>query len=558
MDGKMLLTTAWTVLAGMAMGGADVTIEKPYFRWLFNGFGFQHSEASFLRIMKDDFRDQRVLKTFRELSPTFGRVYTTQIELPQEQLDAFADFYDLTFRQAGTSLYVCPGRLPADPDSYDSQEYAEKVADGLEYLVKGRNCRKLRFYCLCNELVVGDSWNYFKADDARKALYVKMNAALFNSFRRRGLDICLLATDEACTRDPDVVLPFYDWTVQNMNAYVGAYCNPWYVYGRAPEDLSLWDDANRAFSNYVWKAQSSGNKRFILGEWGFSPTNPSRNVPMRDDTGYSLRVPEKASLCALSKCEVGLAAMNQGVLGCVSWSFVDYPDPFIIEDGDTPEERARYHAALCGYHMDRKYNKWGEFRWCDIDRDYRAYDELYAYGWMVKLFRKNSTVLPMKFADPTLRGGAVVNPDRSVSIAIVNRGNARSVAVKCEAETDRPMRRIVYDSANVPRNEFNDLQGYADLVTLDKPVHLPSNSMVFLTTDYEDRTPGAVENLRIADGRLSWSASDEPEHRYYRVYRDGVQIASTVATSLSVPGAKADDVGSFAVKGVDKWNNEGR
>ena len=54
---------------------ADVTIVKPYFRWLFGGFGFQHSEANFLSLMPGDFRDQRVLKTFAELSPTFARVY---------------------------------------------------------------------------------------------------------------------------------------------------------------------------------------------------------------------------------------------------------------------------------------------------------------------------------------------------------------------------------------------------------------------------------------------------------------------------------------------------
>ena len=68
-----------TILAaGMAIAApaADVTIEKPYFRWLFNGFGFKHSEANFTALMPDDFRDQRVLKTFAELSPTFGRVYT--------------------------------------------------------------------------------------------------------------------------------------------------------------------------------------------------------------------------------------------------------------------------------------------------------------------------------------------------------------------------------------------------------------------------------------------------------------------------------------------------
>jgi len=548
------LTTTIVIALTLSASAADITISKPYFRWLFNGFGFQHSEASFLKIMSDELRDQRVLKTFIELSPTFGRVYTSQVNLPKEQLDAFADFYDLTFRKAGTSLYVCPGRLPADPEVYDSEEYAEKVALNLKYLINDRQCRKLRFYCLCNELVVGDTWNYFKASDEHKALYIKMNAALFNAFRRNGLDICLLATDEACTRDPSVILPFYDWTIENMNKYVGAYCNHWYVYGRQPEDLTLWNDANQVFSNLVRKANSASNKRFILGEWGLSPTNPDRSVPMWDDTSYSMRVPDKKSICVLSKCEVGLAAMNQGTLGCVSWSFVDYPDPYIIEDGDSPEEKARYNAALCGYNMDRKYNKWGAFRWCDVDRDYRAYDELYAYGWIVKLFRKNATVLPMTFSDPLLRGGAVINPDRTVSIAIVNRGEARTVTIDCAADIVKPFRRIVYDSANVPHNKFNDLQRYTDLVESGKPVALPAKSIVFLTTDYEDVIPEEIEDLDVENGMLTWTAAKSGNHRYYRVYRKGCQVASTVATSLKVGDADEDD---FTVTSVDRWNNEG-
>jgi len=561
MEKKTMLMSAWVFMAGMALGGADVTIEKPYFRWLFGGFGFQHSEANFIRIMKDEFRDQRVLKTFIELSPTFGRVYTAQANIPREQLDAFAEFYDLTFRKAGTTLYVCPGPLPAGPERYDPAEYAAKVADQLEYLIRSRGCRKIRYYCICNELVVGDEWEYFKKSDENRALYVKMNEALFDAFRRRGLDVDLLATDEACTRDPSKVDEFYDWTVKNMSDVVGTYCNHWYVYGRAPEDLSLWDDANKAFSNLVWKANRARNKRFILGEWGFSPSHPNPNVPMKDDTGYSVRLPEKEGLCPLSKIEVGLAAMNQGTLGCVSWSFVDYPNPYIIEDGDTPEERARYLAAQCGYHMDRKYNKWGAFRWCDVDKDYRAYDELYAYGWLVKLFRKNSTVLPVKSVDPMLRGGAVINPDGSVSVAVVNRGGARKTTFASEAAISKPLRVIVYDSANVPRNKFNDLQSFSSTVVAKDgafSVELPAASIVFLTTDYEDREPAAVADVKLTDGVLSWTASSETEHRYYRVYRNGEQIASTVATSLVVPNATSDDARMFSVRSVDKWGNEGR
>lgn len=83
-------------VAAMSATAADITISKPYFRWLFNGFGFQNSEANFLRIMLEDFRDQRVLKTFRELSPSFARVYTGFADSTKEELDSFADYIDRT------------------------------------------------------------------------------------------------------------------------------------------------------------------------------------------------------------------------------------------------------------------------------------------------------------------------------------------------------------------------------------------------------------------------------------------------------------------------------
>ena len=133
---------------------------------------------------------------------------------------------------------------------------------------------------------------------------------------------------------------------------------------------------------------------------------------MVDDVSYHLRQPETKEESVLAKCELGIAAMNQGAAACVDWSFVDYPDPFVIEDGDTPAERAAYAAGKCGYRMDTKYNKCGVFRWSTTDKDYSSYAELYAMGWLVKLFRKNATVLPCAFADPMLRGGAVINPDR--------------------------------------------------------------------------------------------------------------------------------------------------
>ncbi len=137
-----LVTWAMALVAALAIQdgfcAADVTIEKPYIRWLFGGFGFQNPEANFLALMSDEFRDQRVLKTFAEISPSFTRVYAGYADQSREQMDRFADFYDMTFRRAGTTLYVVPGPMPAFADSVDPEEYAEKVAKNLEYLVNVR------------------------------------------------------------------------------------------------------------------------------------------------------------------------------------------------------------------------------------------------------------------------------------------------------------------------------------------------------------------------------------------------------------------------------------
>ena len=86
-------------------------------------------------------------------------------------------------------------------------------------------------------------------------------------------------------------------------------------------------------------------------------------------------------------------------------------------------------------------------------------------------------------------------------------------------------------------------------------VALPAKSITFLTTDYEDRQPAAVTKIRVVDGKLGWAANEEPGHRSYRVFKDGKQIASTIATYLPVPDVKPADAPRFSVKSVDKWGN---
>ena len=85
-------------------------------------------------------------------------------------------------------------------------------------------------------------------------------------------------------------------------------------------------------------------------------------------------------------------------------------------------------------------------------------------------------------------------------------------------------------------------------------VSVPARSLTFLTTDYVDRQPSAITQVRIVNGRLTWAPCEDPEHVYYRVYKDGRQIASTVATSLNLGGSQFTAT-VFSVKSVDKWGN---
>ena len=82
-------------------------------------------------------------------------------------------------------------------------------------------------------------------------------------------------------------------------------------------------------------------------------------------------------------------------------------------------------------------------------------------------------------------------------------------------------------------------------------VRLAGNTVTVLTTDYEDRTPPMAQNLRLEDGRLTWDAVVDVDHRYYRVFADGIQVASTVETSIPVSQKDA----RYQVCSVDKYNN---
>ena len=526
----------------------SIKLLKPDLRWLFGGIGFHNSEATMFGMMNDNFKNQVVLKCFREISPTYSRVFTGYADWTKEDMDRFADYYDQTFRKANTTLYLVPGRMPYRDKDFDMEVYAEKVASNLEYLIKERKCTKIRHYCLTNELAIGKdrvelTYNF--------PLFKEMNEILYSAFKRHKLNVGLLSMDSSGFDDPWTTI---DWAVANMADTSECFCHHIYPWNVTPGDKNFYDKLYRTLDLMV-KRSFSKEKRFVLGEFGFKKSGRVFNA-MFDDRASYVNFPEIEGESALQYPEMCTAAITTGCLSACAWTFIDYPDPLLSEDGDTAEEKGLFDATrFSGHGVTTRYNKNGMIRWCDEEKDYRAYAPYYTMGLMAKYFRKNSRVLTPEFEDQDLRVCAVTNPDGSYSVCVVNYAEEqKSIDFTNEHKSDKPLRRYSYDSKNPPYNDFNDLQDYDELIPVNDnkfTATVPAKGMVVLTTDYKDRTPTAIDGIKVVEGKLTWKACQDEEHTYYRVYKYGKQIASTVAEYLAI----TDQNAKYEVCSVDKYGN---
>ena len=532
---------------------SKIIITKPSMQWLFGGFGFHNSEATMTGLMSEKFKNERVLKTFREISPSFSRVFAVYADWTQEAMDAFADYYDQTFRQVGTLIYAVPGRMPHITEDFDIEQYSEMVAQKLDYLINVRNCTKIRYYCITNELSVGNSYAWFKK---RLPYFKTCHEALYRAFRRHGLDVGLLATDVSGAENFDQM----QWAAENMDEITECYCAHLYTRdSRFPlGHPGAYDYYMSLFTPAVMTAHAK-EKRFILGESGIKTLTPQTLFPMRNDSQFSIDYPHMDNLFALGITELAIASINSGCFANAYWTMFDYPDPLIRENGDTPEEKARYNAArFSGHGMDIRYNTNGLVKWDDLKEDYSARAMLYTLGYMAKLFKKGSRVLESQWDDSHIRCCAVINPNRSVSVVILNlREEAQTTEFCLNWNCHQPARMYVYRTDAPPHNAFNDLQPHCGLVDLNAPgcfLDLPPLSAVFLTTDYVDRIPSTVRNIKCKSGILQWDACSDPEHCYYRVFRNGQQVASTVALEYILEHPD----GKYTVCSVDKYGNAGK
>lgn len=530
-----------------------VRFSAPPYRWLFGGLGFHNSEASMTRLMPAHFRDERVLKTFRELSPTFSRIYAGFADWTDSAISAFSDYYHQTFAQSDCTIYAVPGRIPPHETAAERAAFADAIAERLDTLVHAHDVRLLRYFCITNELSVGNTYAKLAHDFPA---FVDYHQQLYRAFRQHNLDIGLLATDTSGISTYWQI----NWAAAHMDELTAAYCAHNYdSLGYAFDDPGYYHALFNAFRGPVQTARRM-SKRFILGEFGVhNEREHMRNTDvMIDDVPAGYGDPRQEARAALMACVQALAALNSGVYAAAFWSMCDYPDPFIPDNGHTPDAEARYETArFSGFGTSIRYNKNGLFRWSETgDYSPRAY--LYSYGLMTKFFRKHSRVLAAQTDDPHLICGGVTNPDGSAAICLINlHPDPAEVTVACDFPRAQPFRAYEYLCDQVPENPFGDLQPFTipDLSdSSDFTRTLPPYSLTLLTTDYADRTPAAVK-CRTADGALHWDAPDDPSHRYFRIYRGGAQIASTVAHHWTVaPGA---DPSEYTVRSVDASGNVG-
>jgi hypothetical protein len=515
---------------------SKMTVKKEAIMARFGGMGFHNSEANVWREMDDVQFNQYVGKVYRELSPGFSRMWGGFPEWTKEEMDAFAEYCEKMQCKVGATIYLTGHCVRYETDE-ELTAYASNVADRLEYLIYEKGLSNVKIYCMSNELSL-DDWGDLAFE---MATFKKYHTYLYNEFAHRHLPVYLLATDASPMERWETV----EWAIANgMVPISNVFGGHHYVNDFEAEDLDFYKIFKRHCSDVV-NMLKPYERRFILGEFGLAQAfkqgqNNINGVKMDVcDAFYN----GKESYSALQICEMALAAVNAGVYAMALWTFVDVPNPRDLQ---------------------YRLNKWGLLRWDDTD--YGARDWLYAYGLLVRYFRKNSKPLTISSEDYLLRSGGVVNDDGSFSVAIVNR-HKEPVEIDISLEnlkSDKALRRYLYDSANVPSSKFADLQDYDELIACaGNSVHVtvPASSIVLLTTDYTDHKPAAITGICAEDGTVTWEASTETEHRYYRVYKgdsaDFVptkenQIASTIATSFTDPDAAP---GFYKVESVDAWGN---
>ncbi len=545
-----------------------MTITRPDFPTLFGGLGFHNSEALFYRLCEKEQFDQKIGKCYRELAPGFMRTFGGYANWTKESMDTFADYYERMQKVTDTPIYLACAKGQLHFSDEARRDYAENVARNLEYLIKERNVRQIRYYCFSNELSMNDN-NGLSRD---LPLFQKYHEYLYEAFDRHDLNIGLLATDAS----GEVNWPTMDYAIQNMKRISEDFCLHMYMTRFKPGDLELYPWFFALCREYVMKAIRCDGKRLILGELGVRHMREDENGQLRMDDFVHLpgvikdvnafNYDGNGALGALMYAEAALAAINAGVFAISIWTFCDYPDPYVCHYAEHDDYARKWSECerFISQTQDTKYNKCGLIKWED-DGDYSMRVGYWCLGLLARYARRNSKVLDVQNDDPLLRVCALLNKDGTLSVFVINRHETDvplSLDLNLRHIEKQPDWRVhEFETANPPFNEFGDLQEPIRQLPLKNGAldyTLKPASLTVFTTDYVPREDVPAENVRLEGDVLCWDAVADESHCYYRVYRGekpdftpdrAHQIASTIAETLELNARYLDDAAICTVPG---------
>ena len=527
----------------------ELKITRGKYPGLFGGIGFHNNDAMLYPIMDEDYFWQKVCKCYREITPGFMRTFMGYYNQTEESLDKFAEYYEYMQKWTDTPMYLTVDTCHLHFTDEEIQDYCENIANRLAYLYHKKGVKHIRYYCLSNELTRKRHGNLVKDMPTFK----KYHEYFYRAFLKRNLPIGLLSTDATEYENWNTV----DWALKNMNEITDDVCVHIYHREHMPEDPAFYDFFYGKCADIVDLSIQS-LKRVILGECGLQmlPTEDVDKVSAVQmsygkgviiDTCRYYEMDEYKAYMGLMLTEMCFAAINAGVYALAFWTFVDCPDPYSCgystKEGFSKKwgENERFFSATTRV----KFNKWGVIKW-DNEGKYEVRPHFYALAPLTKFFGRNTRLLDVSSPDPMLRMCAVsARFGEGTTVGIVNR---HKEATEIRLDTDlfgKSIRVYEFDPKNVAENKFGDMQSYVAVIPNDNPVYvLKPESVTYFTTDYIEKTESVeAKNVTFENGRLSWDASTDANHCYWRVYASDKkgfepsyenQIASTAAESLFV------------------------
>lgn len=502
----------------------------------FGGVGF-HIFHHAHHITKDHF-EQVIAKRWREMNPSFARMNDLW-DWSREMWDEVIQHLML-LKGTKTEVYQTTWNPKDTKEGKERADYAKKVVDNLEYLIREKGADNIKYYCMTNELSM-DKWGILRNDLPKFQNY---HNEIFKEIKSRKLDVKLLATDASPISYWDTI----EWAVNNMDDITGAYGGHHYINDFGLDDVNFYE---WFFSKAKWGADlaRAKGKNFIIGEFGCKQDGRIIDGIRRDICIY-WDTPQEP-LVGIQLSEAVIAALNAGVYAMGYWTFTDFPDDY----------RKDY------------INKWGTFKWSKNDYSTRAH--YYAYGLLTRFFRGYSTVLKTVSSDKLLRVASLKHHDKGTySIAIVNRHENDipiSIAIS-EGNLNADFRKYAYDPSNIPWNLYGDLQDPVEKVTMKEGKLndiIKPKTLTIYTTAYDDQPPADVENVKIektveGNNHITWSANTEPDFCYYRIYRsakpnfianNNTRIGSTIATRFIDNTTEPNQKFYYKIIAVDQSGN---